>query len=429
LRARFQIRKPAIVKADTSLLFSVGLALLCAPAQAQQIDRKTKARIDRILKTAPLIDGHNDLPDAIRSFHGGLIDAIEKGNGDRPLMTDVARLRAGHVGGQFWSVYIAGTVSGDQALRNTIEQIDMARRIIAAHPRDLQLTGTAEEVVAAHRAGKIASLLGMEGGRQIAGSFAALRQFHALGVRYMTLTHNQTTEWADSATDEPKHGGLSRFGEQVVREMNRISMMVDLSHVSPDTMRDALRVSRAPVIFSHSNVYALSPHPRNVPDDVLRLVKDNGGIVMVTFYPSYVSPAAMDWARGQVAEQARLKAVYPFSSAQAALALAHWERAHPRPHVSIAELADHIDYIVRIAGHDHVGIGGDLDGIKYAVDGLDSPAGYPLLFAELIHRGWSDRDLAKLAGGNILRVMRRSEQVAMSMRNVPPALDRLEPLE
>jgi membrane dipeptidase len=344
-------------------------------------------------------------------------------------MTDVAGLRAGRVGGQFWSVYIAGTVTGDEALRHTIEQIDMVRRIVDAHPRDLQLASTADDIVRIHRSGKIASLLGMEGGRQIAGSMAALRQFYALGVRYMTLTHNQTTEWADSATDAPKHGGLSPFGEQVVREMNRIGMMVDLSHVSADTMRDALRISRAPVIFSHSNTYALSSHPRNVPDDVLRMLPANGGIVMVTFYPSYASPEAIEWARDQVAQRARLKAVYPASPEQAAVALAEWERTHPRPRVNIATLADHIDHIVRLAGHDHVGIGGDLDGIPFAVDGLDTPAGYPLIFAELIRRGWSDADLAKLAGGNLLRVMRRTEQAAASMKDVPPALDRIEPLE
>ncbi|MEO6312626.1 MAG: dipeptidase [Sphingomicrobium sp.] len=392
---------------------------------------KVQARIDRILRKTPLIDGHNDLADAMRGFHGGRIETPAGTIHDRdpPLMTDVARLRAGRVGAQFWSVYIAGTLTGDEALRHTIEQIDMVKRIVAAHPRDLQFAATADDIVRIHRSGKVASLLGMEGGRQIGGSFAALRQFYSLGVRYMTLTHNQTTEWADSATDQPKHGGLSEFGEQVVREMNRLGMMVDLSHVSPDTMRDAIRVSRAPVIFSHSNAYALSPHARNVPEDVLRLVVANGGIVMATFYTSFVSPKALDWAREQVAEQARLKAVYPFSSEQAARALADWEQSHPRPHVSVAELTDHIEHIVQVAGHDHVGIGGDLDGIKYAVDGLDTPAGYPLIFAELIRRGWSDGDLAKLAGGNMLRVMRQTERVAASMRDVPPALDKLEPLE
>jgi membrane dipeptidase len=337
-------------------------------------------------------------------------------------MTDMQRLRAGRVGGQFWSVYISGTITGDAALRATIEQIDTARRLIEAYPGDLELASTADDVVRIHRAGRIASMLGLEGGRQIAGSLPALRQFYNLGVRYMTLTHNQTNEWADSATDEPKHDGISPFGAQVVAEMNRVGMLVDLSHVSPDAMKDALEMSRAPVIFSHSNAFTRNPHPRNVPDDVLRLLPANGGVVMVNFYPVFLSAGVREWAVRRSMEDTRLKAYNPFSAKAVADGLKAWEAANPRPPTPVSTVADHIEHIARIAGHDHVGIGGDLDGIPYTAVGLESVAGYPLLFAELIGRGWSDSNLAKLAGGNVLRAMRRAEAVAASMNNVEPSL-------
>jgi membrane dipeptidase len=405
------------------------MAALASGADAQPMSPATKARIDRILRSTPLIDGHNDLPGELRDKYGGRTAVVAAGS-DRlkqPLMTDIARMRTGGMGGQFWSVFIPGTITGNDAIRATIEQVDIARRLIATYPRDLELASTADDMVRIHRGRRIGSLLGIEGGRQIGGSLAALRLFHALGVRYATLTHNQTTEWADSATDVPKHGGLSPFGERVVGEMNRLGMLVDLSHVSPDTMRDAIRVSRAPVIFSHSNAFALNPHPRNVPDDVLRLLPANGGIVMVNFYPAFLAPAATDWARNRTAEDARLKAVHPTSTEAQSAALTAWEAAHPRPRVGVAVVADHIDHIARTAGVDHVGIGGDLDGVPYTVDGLGSVADYPLLFAELIRRGWNDRDLAKLAGGNILRAMRGAESTALALKDVPPALDPLQP--
>jgi membrane dipeptidase len=337
-------------------------------------------------------------------------------------MTDMARLRAGRVGGQFWSVYISGTIIGDAALRAVIEQIDTARRLIEAYPGDLELASTADDIVRIHRSGKIASLLGMEGGRGIAGSMPALRQFYNLGVRYMTLTHNQTTEWADSATDEPKHDGISPFGAQVVAEMNRIGMLVDLSHVSPDSMKDALELSRAPVIFSHSNAFTRNPHPRNVPDEVLRLLPANGGVVMVNFYPVFLAADVREWAVRRSMEETRLKAYQPYSAKAVEDGLKRWEAANPRPPTPVATVADHIEHIARIAGHDHVGIGGDLDGVPYTAAGLESVAGYPLLFAELIRRGWSDANLAKLAGGNILRAMRRAEAVAKSMKDEPAGM-------
>ncbi len=379
------------------------------------------ARIDRILKATPLIDGHNDLPWELRENHGREIAELESGGETRakPLMTDMARLRQGRVGGQFWSVYISGTITGNEALRTTIEQIDTARRLIEAYPRHLELASTADDIVRIHRAGRVGSVLGMEGGRQVAGSLPALRQFYNLGVRYMTLTHNQTTDWADSATDVPQHGGISPLGGRFVAEMNRLGMLIDLSHVSPDAMRDALQMSRAPVIFSHSNAYALNPHPRNVPDDVLRQLRANGGLVMVNFYPAFLSPQVTEWARRRTGEEARLKATFPFDPRQAEAALAAWERANPRPIVGVDLVADHIDYIARTAGHDHVGLGGDHDGIPYTAVGLESVAGYPLLFAELIRRGWSDANLAKLAGGNILRALRGAEAVSRSMAGQP----------
>jgi membrane dipeptidase len=399
------------------------------PAIAQPIDPKVQARIDRILKRTPLIDGHNDLPGELREKYGFRVEGLASGADklEQPLMTDMARLRAGRVGGQFWSVYISGTIIGDAALRAVIEQIDTARRLIEAYPGDLELASTADDIVRIHRSGKIASLLGMEGGRGIAGSMPALRQFYNLGVRYMTLTHNQTTEWADSATDEPKHDGISPFGAQVVAEMNRIGMLVDLSHVSPDSMKDALELSRAPVIFSHSNAFTRNPHPRNVPDEVLRLLPANGGVVMVNFYPVFLAADVREWAVRRSMEETRLKAYHPYSAKAVEDGLKRWEAANPRPPTPVATVADHIEHIARIAGHDHVGIGGDLDGVPYTAVGLESVAGYPLLFAELIRRGWSDANLAKLAGGNILRAMRRAEAVAASMKDQPPSLAVPEP--
>ncbi len=409
------------------LLLAAAL-LLPATALAQPIDPKVQARIDRILKRTPLIDGHNDLPWALREDFKLSVEGLESGTNQRtpPLMTDMQRLRQGRVGGQFWSVFITGTITGDQAIRTTIEQIDAARRIIDAYPQHLALASTADDVVRIYRSGKIASMLGIEGGRQIGGSMAALRRFYDLGARYMTLTHNQTTEWADSATDELKHDGLSPFGVEVVKEMNRLGMLADLSHVSAATMKDAIAATRAPVIFSHSNSYALTPHPRNVPDEVLRLLPANGGMVMITFVPPFLSAENWAWARERLAEEARLKSLYSFSKARVDAGLKAWEAAHPEPKVTVGSVADHIEHVVKVAGHDHVGIGGDLDGITFTVPALNGGEDYPNLFAELIRRGWGDANLAKLAGGNILRVMRRAEQVAASMKGQPASLATLE---
>jgi membrane dipeptidase len=389
------------------------------------------ARIDRILKQTPLIDGHNDLPYALRGDYDLRVEGLESGTAQRdpPLMTDMERLRAGRVGGQFWSVYISGTLTGDEAIRTTIEQIDTAHRIIAAYPQYLELASTADDIVRIHRRGRIGSMLGVEGGRQIGGSMATLRRFYDLGVRYMTLTHNQTTEWADAATDEPAHDGLSPFGLEVVKEMNRLGMLVDLSHVAPKTAMDAIAASRAPVIFSHSDVSALNPHPRNVPDDVLRLLPANGGVVMVTFVPGFLKPEIWAWSRERSAQEARLKSLYPFSKARVEDGLKRWEAANPQPQAQVSDVADHIEHAARIAGYDHVGIGGDLDGITTTVVGLGGADEYPNLFAELIRRGWTDRNLAKLAGGNILRVLRQAEAVAESIKDEEPSMAALDPAQ
>jgi membrane dipeptidase len=407
----------------------IAAMLTASPLLAQQpIDPKVQARIDRILKQTPLIDGHNDIAEQLAESHDYSVANLGSGTdkwSDHPLMTDMARLHAGRVGGQFWSVYIEGTYKGDEAIRRTIEQIDIVDRMIAAYPNDLERALTADDVVRIHKMGKVASLIGIEGGRQIGGSFAALRQFYRLGARYMTLTHNQTTEWADSATDEPKYDGLSPFGLKVVAEMNRLGMLVDLSHVSPATMRDAIAASRAPVIFSHSGAGGLNGHPRNVPDDILSLLPANGGVVMVNFVPPFLSKEVWEWGAAQSAEEARLKAIHRASKAAVDAGLKAWEATHPRPHTDVSNVADHIEHVVALAGHDHVGIGGDFDGIPFAPTGLDGVEDYPQVFAELIRRGWSDENMAKLAGGNVLRALRGAESTAKAMKDAPPAMDKL----
>jgi membrane dipeptidase len=384
-------------------------------------------RIDRILKKTPLIDGHNDLPEQLRENYRLTVEGLASGSDqrpDHPLMTDMARLRQGRVGGQFWSVYIPSEVTGDAAIRETLEQIDTVKRLITAYPNDLALARTADDIVRIHKSGKVASLIGVEGGHQMGGSMAALRSYYDLGARYMTLTHFKDNEFADSATDDPKYGGLNDFGRAVVHEMNRLGMLVDLSHVSPDTMRDAIEATRAPVIFSHSDARALSNHPRNVPDDVLAMLPANGGVVMVNFYTGHLSEPYRLWSAEHSAEQARLDSLYVGQPKIRETTMKEWEAAHPAPKAEIGLIADHIEHIVKIAGHDHVGLGGDLDGIGYedAPPGMNSVSGYPLLFAELIRRGWGDGDLGKLAGGNLLRVLRKAEAVSASMKDEPPSM-------
>jgi membrane dipeptidase len=409
------------------LLAGFTVLLMTAQAPAQSIDGKTMTRIDRILKKTPLIDGHNDLPEQLRENYRLSVEGLASGSDqrpDHPLMTDMARLHQGRVGGQFWSVYIPSEVTGDAAIRETIEQIDIVKRLVKAYPKDLALARTADDIVRIHKSGKIASLIGVEGGHQMGGSMAALRSYYDLGARYMTLTHFKDNEFADSATDDPKYGGLNDFGRAVVHEMNRLGMLVDLSHVSPDTMRDAIEVTKAPVIFSHSDARALSDHPRNVPDDVLAMLPANGGVVMVNFYTGHLSEPYRLWSAEHSAEQARLDSLYVGQPGIREAKMKEWEAAHPAPKAEVGLVADHIEHIVKIAGHDHVGLGGDLDGIGYedAPPGMNSVSGYPLLFAELIRRGWSDGDLGRLAGGNLLRVLRKAEAVSASMKDEPPSM-------
>jgi membrane dipeptidase len=411
------------------LLAAAAATLIAMPAVAQPIDPKVQARIDRILRATPLIDGHNDIAEQLRENYGLSVEGLANGTDQRPhpLMTDMARLRAGRVGAQFWSVYIPSEVTGDLAIRDTIEQIDIVKRMVKAYPNDLALANSADDVVRIHRTGKVASLIGIEGGHQIGGNLAALRQFYDLGARYMTLTHFRNNEWADSATDDPKYHGLTDFGRTVIHEMNRLGMLVDLAHVSDDVMRQALEVSKAPVIFSHSSARALDDHNRNVPDDILKLTAEKGGVVMVNFYPGYVSDAFRKWNAEEAAEEGRLKSLDNGRPEVRQAALKAWKAANPAPRVTVSEVADHVDHVAKIAGHDHVGIGGDLDGIETAPEGLGSVGGYPLLLAELIRRGWSDTNLAKLAGGNVLRVMRQAERVAASMKDEPPSMATLQP--
>jgi membrane dipeptidase len=414
------------------ILLAAALAAVPAASWAQPIDPKVQARIDRILKRTPLIDGHNDLAEQLRENYNLSIEGLARDTEERkdhPLMTDMERLHQGRLGGQFWSVYIPSEVTGDAAIRATIEQIDIVKRLVKAYPNDLELARTADDIVRIHRSGKVASLIGIEGGHQIGGNLAALRQFYELGARYMTLTHFKNNEFADSATDDPKYHGINDFGRIVIHEMNRLGMLVDLSHVSDDTMRAALAVSRAPVIFSHSSARALDDHPRNVPDDILKLTAENGGVVMVNFYSGYVSDDVRKWNAEEAAEEARLKSLLVGRPEQREAALDAWKKANPAPLATVGQVADHVEHIAKVAGYDHVGIGADLDGIGYteAEPGMNSVTGYPLLFAELIRRGWSDENLAKLAGGNLLRVLRQAEAVAASMKNEPPAMATVRP--
>jgi membrane dipeptidase len=367
-----------------------------------------------LLRRVPLVDGHNDLPWAIRAGFGsdpvlaGLTGPVQE------TQTDLPRLSDGGVGAQFWSVYVPGTLTGDAAVTAVLEQIDIVHRMIQAYPEHLELALTAADVQRAFAAGKIASLLGAEGGHSIASSLGVLRALYALGVRYMTLTHNSNVGWADSATDTPEAGGLTDFGRAVVREMQRIGMLVDLSHVAPSTMRDALDVAGAPVIFSHSSARALCDHPRNVPDDVLARLAVNGGVCMVTFVPAFVSPECAAWQAGLLAELDRRGLDRRDMSAWDAVT-PEWEAAHPVPEATLTQVADHIDHVRAVAGIDHIGIGGDYDGSAAMPTGLSDVSAYPALFAELLTRGWTEPDCAALAGGNLLRVLRDAENAAASV--------------
>jgi len=377
----------------------------------------TDGSIDRaraLLANYPVVDGHNDLAWALRKRVHDDFDRLDLTRPQPDLHTDIPRLRAGGVGAQFWSVYVPSTLQGDQAVRATLEQIDAVHTMVRRYPDTFSLAGDADEVERAVSAGRIASLLGAEGGHSINCSLAVLRMLHALGVRYLTLTHNDNVPWADSATDQPRVGGLSRFGEEVVREMNRVGVLVDLSHVAAATMRAALRVTAAPVIFSHSSARALCDVPRNVPDEVLAALAGNGGVCMVTFVPPFITSRCAAWS-AEAKEHVSGTGVDPEDDASAAL-LAAWERDHPRPRVTVADVADHIDHVREVAGVDHVGLGGDYDGVAFQPEGLEDVAGYPRLLAELLDRRWSEGDLAKLTWANPIRVLRDAEAVARDLQ-------------
>jgi membrane dipeptidase len=392
------------------------------------------ARVTRVLEKTPLIDGHNDLPWEIHERFNDKLSGIDL-RGDTakilspdgaPLMTDIPRLRRGGVGGQFWSVWIPSEVKGPAAVELTMEQIDIVKSMVAHYPNDLEMAYTAADIRRIHRAGRIASMIGIEGGHQINNSLAVLRQMYVLGARYMTLTHSINNDWADSATDNPKHHGLTPFGREVVHEMNRLGMLVDLSHVSAATMRAALDVSEAPVMFSHSSARSLNDHPRNVDDEVLKLVARNGGVVMVNFYPGYVSDARNKWDAEVAATRARFNSppfggLYIGQPDKAKAAMDEWLKSHPAPQVNLSVVADHIEHIRQIAGIDHVGIGSDFDGIPSTPTGLEGVDKFPDLLVELAKRGWTDEQLAKVAGENILRVLTEAEAVSTRLRSRTPS--------
>ena len=402
-------------------------AVLLLPAGSANAQSSSEAVAARALEAAPVFDGHNDVPIQLRGRFGNVIADFDfadtsdtGGDGERVMHTDLARLKTGQVGAQFWSVYVTAALDEPEAVQATIEQIDVTKRLIARYPDDLALALTAADVEAAMASGRIASLMGMEGGHSIGSSLAVLRQMYDLGARYLTLTHSRNTPWADSATDDPQHDGLTDFGKDLVREMQRIGMLVDLSHVSEATMMDALDVAGAPVIFSHSGARAVNGHPRNVPDNVLARLKDNGGVVMVVGLPGYLSEDLRQWGARRAAYVAQLDYLMAGQPDAREAALEEWEATNPTPLATISDMADHIDHIRAIAGIDAIGVGGDYDGMATGPVGMEDVTGYPALFVELARRGYSQADLEKISSRNILRALRGAEAYAASRNNQPP---------
>jgi membrane dipeptidase len=384
------------------------------------------AEVRELLREVPLIDGHNDTPWSIRSRTGNRLsdfDFRDTTGLERPMQTDIERMRLGGVGGVFWSVWVPTELDGGEAVTAVMEQIDLVHRLTEAYRDDLAVAVTADDVRRIHAGGRIASLIGAEGGHSIDDSLGVLRQLYALGVRYLTLTHSEHTAWADTATAPPEHGGLTEFGEAVVQEMNRLGMMVDLSHVSAETMEDVLRVTRAPVIFSHSSAGGLDPHPRNVPDGVLEQVADNGGVVMVNFGSFFITHDVVERVAAGRAEKSRLEAIHPDDPEAVEQALDRWYELNPMPRVTVSDVADHVDHIRSKAGIDHVGLGSDYDGVKSLPEGLEDVSGFPLLLAELLRRGYSREDVAKVAGLNTLRVMTEVERVARELQQTEKPIE------
>ena len=388
------------------------LAAMAVPAAAATPEETAR----EVLAKSPIIDGHNDTPHQIadlfaRDFSKFDLTALPA-DAFAKTHTDIKNARAGYLGGQYWSVYVDAALPKHEAVTRTIQQIDVVRQMMARYPETFTYAATAAEVEAAMKKGKIASLIGMEGGHSIGSSLEILRQTYALGARYMTLTHSLTTDWADSATDAPKHDGLSPFGFEVLAEMNRLGMIADISHVSEATMHDVLDKSTAPILFTHSNARAITPHPRNVPDSVLKRLPQNGGVVMVTFVPGFTSAARRQWEYERSAVAGRAKTEFSGNPVGEKAAVDAWIAANPQPKATLAQVADHIDHIRKVAGIDHIGIGGDFGGVDELPIGLENVSTYPALFAELVRRGYAKADLAKIAQGNVLRVMRGVEKAA-----------------
>lgn len=409
-----------------SAQIGLGLAILLFAEPAVSATPEDIARA--ALSRSPVVDGHNDVPEQVRARFGNDFSKFDfqdmsatAAQKSGKMHTDLSRLRKGKVGGQFWSVWVSTDQSETSAVREVTEQIDVVERLVAAYPKDLMLAKSADDIEAAFRQRRIASLVGMEGGHSIGSSLGVLRQMYRAGARYMTITHSKNTPWADSATDTPRNGGLAPFGVAVIKEMNRLGMLVDISHVSEETMMDVLDVAAAPVIFSHSGARAIDGHPRNVPDTVLARLKANGGIVMQVLLPDYVSEEVRQWEAAKAAEEARSNALFKGNPAGAAGAVADWVAAHPRPRATIAQVADHIDHIREVAGIDHIGLGGDYDGMDSVVEGLEDVSTYPALFVELARRGYTQRDLEKIASRNLIRVLRTAEAVAKAKSGEAPS--------
>lgn len=421
-------RKPLYI-----LLFLIIFQTSCAGAQTvTEPDEETRQQAIEILERVPLFDGHNDAPWQYRNRVGykfSELDFFDTTHLDNPMHTDIPRLRDGRVGAQWWSVYVNANIPENEAVKRTMEQIDFVHRLVEKYPDHFELALTADDVERIFENGKIASLIGMEGGHSIANSLATLRRFYDLGARYMTITHGRTLDWADAAGDDPQHDGLTEFGEEVIREMNRLGMVVDLSHVTPATMKDALQVTEAPVMFSHSNAKELSGHPRNVPDDVLQLTRENDGIVMVTFVETFTSEERRQFYADRSAYREKIEYLNPGMQDVVSEKMEEWDEENEAPKSTLSQVADHIDHIRDQIGVDHIGIGGDFDGVPSLPVGLDDVSAYPDLFAELLDRGYSEEDLEKIAGLNMLRVLRGVEQTSARMSDREPSEVLIEDFE
>jgi len=416
------LRLRSVLLAPWCLLATITYSAAAEPPQDSQrkTDRAPIVVSDRareIHARSTLVDGHNDLPWQIRELGSSTFDKLDIAKPCKELHTDIARLRQGGVKAQFWSVYVPAEMRhSGKALSATLEQIAIVRAMIERYPDVFEFAGSVADIERVNKAGKIASMIGVEGGHSIEDSLAVLRQLYEQGARYMTLTHSDTLQWADSATDEARHHGLAPFGEEVVREMNRLGMLVDISHVSPETMKHALRISQAPVIFSHSSARALADHPRNVPDDVLKLTAKNGGVVMVNFYSGFIVPEAAERGKQAIALRAELRKKHGENSAEIRSELKRFFAEHPTPPGSVHTVLDHIDHIVKVAGIDHVGLGSDFDGIETCPAQLEDVSTYPNITQGLLDRGYSEAEIQKILGGNALRVMRGAEEAAKRLK-------------